>query len=223
MKKLAIGCLVILVLGGVVLTVGAYFLYRAATPMVEEARNYVRGWTELSELEKNISNTAPHQPPASGELTAAQMDRFARVQEHVGSSLGERMRQFEEQYRHLKSSGDGAAQPAPSFTELLNGLRELADVFVQARRYQVDALNKEGFSQTEYSWVRARVFQAAGVEAVSSIDFSKLEQVIRDNTGAQDVNIPRLPENQIPARNRDLVKPYLERMDRWIPLAMFGL
>ena len=35
---------------------------------------------------------------------------------------------------------------------------------MQARRYQVDALNQEQFSQAEYCWVRDRIFQAAGMK-----------------------------------------------------------
>ena len=98
MKKLLIGCLAIVVLCGVVLAVGSFFLYRAASPYIEDARSYMRGLTELGEIEKNIQNRAPHTPPGSGELTDAQVQRFARVQEHVRTSLGERMKAFEEKY-----------------------------------------------------------------------------------------------------------------------------
>ena len=80
MKKLRSGCLVTVVLAAVVLAAGSYFLYRAATPYVEDARNYLRGLSELSEIDKGIANTAPHQPPVSGELTQAQVERFAREQ-----------------------------------------------------------------------------------------------------------------------------------------------
>ena len=221
MKKLLIGCLVIVVLAAVVLAAGSYFLYRAATPYVEDARNYLRGLSELSEIDKRIANTAPYQPPASGELAQAQVERFARVQEHVRTALGQRMAEFEEKYKHLKSDSNGKAEP--SFTELIGGLRDLAGVFTEARRYQVDALNKEQFSQQEYSWVRARVFQAAGIEVANMIDLSQVERAVREGTGIKDFEAPHLPENDIPQKNRELVKPYLKQMDQWIPLAFFGL
>ena len=47
-----VGCLVILVLGAVVVTVGSYFLYRAASPLIQDARDYVQGMSELSELDR---------------------------------------------------------------------------------------------------------------------------------------------------------------------------
>ena len=104
----------------------------------------------------------------------------------------------------------------------MGGLRDLAGVFLDARRFQVDALNKESFSQQEYSWVRARVFEAAGMEAASMVDLSQLEQAVRDGTGS-DFKTPEMPKVEIPEKNRELVKPFLNRMDEWIPLAFFGL
>lgn len=219
MKKLLVGCLVILALGGVLLGVGFYYLYRAATPYIEDARAYMRTFSELGEIEKDIVNTSPHSPPESGELTDAQMQRFARVQDHVRNALGQRMKEFEEKYKHMSGNTPGRE---PSFTELMDGLRDLANVFVQARRYQVEALNKENFSQREYSWVRTRVFEAAGIEVANMIDVSKLEEAIRNGTG-EDFRAPRLPESSIPAKNRELVKPYMKQFDEWIPLAFFGL
>lgn len=219
MKKLLVGCLVIIALGAVALGVGIYFVYRAATPYIEDARSALRSLSELGELEKNIKNTAPHDPPASSELSDAQVQRFARVQDHVRTSLGQRMRDFEERYKHLKS--ENQAEP-PSFSEVMGALRDLATVFIDARRYQVDALNKEGFSQQEYSWVRTRVFEAAGIEVANMIDLGQLERSVREGTGV-DVSAPRIPTRDVPAKNRELVKPYLQQMDEWIPLAFFGL
>lgn len=220
-KKLLVGCLVIVVLAAVVLGVGSYFLYRAATPYIEDARSYFREMSELGEIEKGITNTTPYEPPASRELTQPQVERFARVQEQVRAALGQRMAEFEEKYKHLKSDGSGNAQP--SFTEVIAGLRDLAGVLPQARRYQVEALNKEQFSQQEYSWVRARVFQAAGVEVANMIDLSQIERAVREGTGMKDFEAPKLPESDIPAKNRELVKPYMKQMDQWIPLTFFGL
>jgi hypothetical protein len=204
-----------------VLAAGSYFLYRAATPYIQDARSYFREMSELGELDKGIANKTSYQAPASGELTQAQVERYARVQEHVRKALGQRMAEFEEKYKHLKSDSNGKAEP--SFTELIGGLRDLAGVFTQARRYQVDALNKEQFSQQEYSWVRTRVFQAAGVEVAHLIDVSQIERAVREGTGMKDFEAPKLPDTDIPQKNRELVKPYLKQMDQWIPLAAFGL
>ena len=221
MKKLLVGCLVIVVLGAVLLAVGSYFLYRAASPLIEDAQSYLQGMTELDDLERQITNRSPYSAPTSGEMSEAQVQRFVRVQEHVRSQLGQRMTEIEEKYTYLKGNRDSTAQV--SFTELLGSLRDMTGVFVDARRYQVEALNKEGFSQSEYSWVRDRVFQAAGVEIGSRMDLEKLQEAIRSGTGMEGINTDQLPLSDVPSKNRELVKPYISQLDDWLPLVFFGL
>jgi len=221
MKKLLFGCLGIAVLALVLFVVGAFILYRTGRPLYDSARNYITGLTELGKLDDSIVNKTPYAPPANGELTAGQVERFARVQDHVRQALGQRMNEIEQKYKSLKVNADNK-QP-PSMGEVISGLNDIANVFLQARRFQVDALNQEQFSQAEYSWVRDRVFQAAGREAAASIDLKKIEDAVKKNTGIEHVPAPEIPTVNVPARNRELVKPYLDRMDSWIPLAFFGL
>lgn len=221
MKKLLVGCLVILVLGAIVVGVGSYFLYRAASPLIEDARGYLEGMSKLEDIERGLSNKSTYTAPASGELTEAQVQRFARVQQHVRAQLGQRMSEIEEKYKHLKANSDSNTPVA--FTDVISGLRDITNVYVDARRYQVDALNKEGFSQEEYSWVRDRMFQAAGMEIGSRIDIEKLQEAVRNGTGIEGISADRLPMREVPAKNRELVKPYINQMDEWLPLVFFGL
>jgi hypothetical protein len=51
----------------------------------------------------------------------------------------------------------------------------------------------------------------------------QLETAVRDNTGLQDLKAPELPTLDVPEKNRELVKPYLNKADQWIPLVFFGL
>ncbi len=225
MKKILIGCLVILVLGGVVLGVGAYFLYRAASPVIQNARDAYNRFSEIGEIDKQIKNQAAYTAPATGELTQAQVDRFARVQEFVKSSLGRRFDEIEQKYKHLKQNSDALEKgdKEPSFTELMSALSELARVFVDARRLQVEALNQQEFSPSEYSWVRSRFYQAAGVEVTSSFDFEKIAEAARKGTGITNIEVPKPNLPEVPARNRELVKPHMSKVDDWLPLAFFGL
>jgi hypothetical protein len=220
MKKVLVGCLVVAVLGGVVLAVGSYLLYRAASPLIQDARGYLAGMSQLEEVEKGLQHTAPYTPPVSEELTGAQVERFVRVQDHVRMRLGQRITEIEQKYRYLKENQPDAQ---PGFFELLNSLREMTTVFVEARRYQVEALNKEGFSQQEYAWVRNRMYHAAGMEIGSGVDIEKLREAVRSGAGVDAIRPDRLPLGNVPAKNRELVKPHVERMDDWLPLLFFGL
>ena len=221
MKKFLVGCLILVVLCVIALGIGGFFLYRAAGPVIDNARNYLQGLSELGELDKDIKNQSPYSAPASGELTEAQVQRFVRVQDSVRAALGQRMTEIEEKFKHLKPNTEGGRQP--SMTEVIAGLSELGNAFLQARRFQVNALNTEGFSQEEYSWVRDRVFQAAGVEVTSMVDLRKLEEAVKQRTGVDNLGVDQLPQSNVPAKNRALIKPHMGKIDQWIPLAFFGL
>jgi hypothetical protein len=220
-KKLVVGCLVVLVLAVILGGVASYFLYRAASPMFQNARNYLEGMADISELDNQIANKSAFTAPANGELTEDQVTRFVRVQDGIRAALGRRFEEIEAKYKHLKGTGETPAQP--SLSDLISAVSDLGNLFVQAKRNQVEALNREGFAPAEYSWVRDRVFQAAGIEATSKIDFRKLEDMVRDGTGITDLEVPRVPMLQVPDRNRALVKPHLDKVDQWLPLMFFGL
>jgi hypothetical protein len=220
-KKLLVGCLVILVLGAILVGVGGYFLYRAASPVVQNARDYLDRFWQLGELEKQIANQTPFTAPENGELTKEQVDRFARVQQHVRGALGQRFNEIDAKYNTMKAEADGTEQPP--VREALSALGELGGLLIDARRAQVNALNQERFSSAEYSWVRARVYQAAGVEVTSGFDFQKMAEAVRKGTGIDSIEVPDTPVVNVPAKNRALVKPHLEQMDEWLPLLFFGL
>ncbi|MCA1584252.1 MAG: hypothetical protein LC791_05590 [Acidobacteria bacterium] len=144
------------------------------------------------------------------------MDRFARVQARVRQQLGTRMDEIEKQHASLKSN------ETPSPAEALSAVKEVFGLFVDARRYQVEALNEQKFSQSEYDWVRARVYSAAGMQFSSGFDFRKLEEMAR--SGQSQVGAtPNFDLPDVPERNRTLVKPHMAKMDEWLPLAFFGL
>lgn len=221
MKKLLAGCLVILALGAVIAVTAGYFLYQAAAPVVENARNYLSNLSALEDASRDIRNTGPFAPPASGELDETQVQRFVRVQEQVRAALGQRFEEIDRKYQTVARDGDGGAQV--SIREAVSALGEMATVFVDARRVQVAALNQENFSEEEYRWVRNRVFEAAGVEVTRMIDLKKVEEALRTGTGLEDISAPDLPKIDVPVKNRALVKPHLKKADDWLPLAFFGL
>lgn len=222
MKKLLAGCLVVALFAAVLFAVGGYLLFRAAQPVLQDARAYLEGLADLNDIEKEISNRTAYAPPVNSELTEAQVQRFVRVQDAVRAAMGQRMTDIEEKYKHLKANADDRQQQ-PSIGEVLGALKEVGGLFMQARRYQVEALNRENFSQDEYRWVRNRVFEAAGIEVANTVDLQKLAEAARQNTGIEDLKTPELPKIDVPEKNRELVKPFVSQMDRWIPLAFFGL
>ncbi|MCC6989186.1 MAG: hypothetical protein IT181_09330 [Acidobacteria bacterium] len=225
MKKLAIGCL----LAGVVLTVlmgvAAYFIWDYVRPILQTVTGVTTGVTGLSvlgEIEQGLEVTAPYDGPESGELTAAQVDRFLRVQRHVRLALGARVEAFGAKYRALTGPRPDGTPRVPALPELLGAIGELSTVYTDAWRAQVAAMNTERFSRDEFSWVRARVYQAAGLDA-ARYDARDLEQVIVAMSRNVKADAPASTLPDAPAAHRALVTPHLDEMKGWLAMAVFGL
>ena len=98
----------------------------------------------------------------------------------------------------------------------------MSKVYLDARRAQVDALNTEKFSRDEFSWVRLRVYQAAGIEA-AGYEPRELERMIKGMASGAEVTVPDVDLPDAPAKNRELVKPYAKQILEWLAMAAFGL
>jgi hypothetical protein len=86
----------------------------------------------------------------------------------------------------------------------------------------VDALNTEKFSREEFSWVRLRVYQAAGIEA-ARYDPRELEKLFKAMASGAQVTAPKVDLPDAPAKNRELVKPHAAQLMEWLAMASFGL
>ena len=181
-----------------------------------------RSWPRWSPTDQKLVNTSDYAGPASGELTADQVQRFLRVQAHVKATLGARAEAFTEKYKELGTTRpDGTEVPrrCPSCSP---GSATCRKVYLDARRAQVDALNTEKFSREEFSWVRLRVYQAAGIE-VAGYEPRELERMIKGMASGAEVKVPEVDLPDAPAKNRELVKPYAKQIMEWLAMASFGL
>lgn len=225
MGRFAIGCL----FGALVLAAaiggGAYVLYRAASPVMERVTGVtegVRKMADASDIERGLTTTARFDPPGSGELSEAQVARFLRVQEAVIAALGQRADAFGAKYTELTSPGPDGEARVPTLPELLSALSELSSIYLDARRAQVAAMNRDAFSRDEFSWVRVRVYQAAGLD-VLRYDARDLERLIAAMASGARLDPPEVRLPDAPERNKALVAPHAARIARWIGLAAFGL
>jgi hypothetical protein len=217
MKKFAIGCAVVLVLVLIVVGVGGYFLYkRFVGPMAE----FVTSVQQVADIEKEIKNTSSFTAPESGELTEDMVSRFVKAQTHIQSKLGSKMESLKATYDKLDKSREAENREA-SVAEGMGALRDLASLFVEGKKAQVEAMNQTGFSLQEYEWVRAQVYAAVGVVA-AGFDLKKVaEQAKAGNVeGLQGADKESLPD--VPEKNRELVAPYEKQLKEWAPLAFFG-
>jgi uncharacterized protein YxeA len=220
MKKILVGCLVVLVIALVGFGVAGFYAYRWAKPMIQSTGDYLDRARAMARLSDAVNNQSAYTPPANGELTQAQVDRFVAVQTRVRDELGARWTEIETKSAQIGArSRENNGQLALS--EMASVFSDLSGIYMDARRAQVNALNVHKFSDAEYTWVRRRVYEAAGVEIAGSIDLSKLEQMAREGTQNPSLSLPDMPKP--PRNNLALVKPHMAKVKEWVPMAVLGL
>ena len=221
MKKLAAGCLVVVLICVVALGVALYFGYRAFSPMIDNAATVLEQAKQAAAQSDRIENQARYTPPSNGELSEAQVRRFLAVHERTRTALGPKWTELQAQADRLQQQAREDARKL-SFTEAAAMIRSLGSMIVEARRAHVDALNAEQFSSSEYNWVKLRAYEAAGLELVEGIDWSELQEAIKDGADRVGVREPSVPKADVPERNRELVKPHLNALQAWLPLTVLG-
>jgi hypothetical protein len=217
MKKFAIGCAIVLVVLLVAGSIGGYFLYKKFVgPMAE----FVTNIQKVADIEKEVKNTSSFTAPENGELTEDMVARFVKAQTSVQGKLGKRMESLKATYDKLEQAQKAEGRDA-SVSEGMGALRDLASLFLEGKRAQVDAMNQNGFSMREYEWVRTQVYAAVGVVA-AGFDLKKIaEQAKAGNVDSlQGMAKGTLPD--VPDKNKELVAPHEQQLKEWAPLAFFG-
>lgn len=222
MKKVLGGCLIVAVIAMIGLGVAGYYAYRAAKPMIDSAGDYMARAREMVSIGDRITNKAPFAPPVNGELSSSQVDRFIAVQGRVRSDMGERWDEIETKSAEIQRRTEKNKTDL-SLTEVASVFSDLANIYIEARKVQVNALNVHKFSDQEYSWVRRRVYEAAGMQLAHGIDMSRIEDIARSGAQKSGMNIPDMPMPEVPQTNMRLVKPHAAKLKEWLPMAVLGL
>jgi len=218
--KLAVGCLVIVVIGVVGLGAILYFGYRAFSPMIDTTTTVLEQAKAAAAQSERLEIQTRYAPPATGELTEAQVRRYLAVHGRLQTALGPRWAELKAQAERVSQQEESNGL-ARSFTEFAVMIRSLGSIIVDARRAHVDALNAEQFSASEYTWVKLRCYEAAGLENVEGIDWSNSEAV-KNGSGRPGIKEPSVQTPEIPGRNRELVKPHVDALQEWLPLTILG-
>jgi hypothetical protein len=221
MKKLAIGCgiVVVVLLAGA--AVATYFVVNKVKSTYDE----FAALSEIPAIERRVRNTATFAPPESGELTDAQIARYVKVQQQLRTLLGSRFDEFTAKYAEVSKrmdKGQGTVFDAPS---VIGAYKDLAHTYVEAKKAQVEALNASNFSLSEYRWVRQQAYAAIGMPIV---DFDASKMIDDVTSGATPIGppVPRVggaigPSG--PEANKTLVAPYKKLLEDSAALSFFGL
>jgi hypothetical protein len=215
MKKLAIGCGVIVLVLGVGTTV---MFYIAAT----KARSYLRESGVLESIEtlgKGVTNNAAFTPPANGQLTDAMIKRFVSVHDTIVAKLGGRFNEIAAMQKEMMRREQAEHRKSTSAEDVKN-VSAMMGFILQAQGAWVEGLNQQRFSMDEYGWVRGRVYSAAGLNLVELGGRNVQEMVTQGNVVTRPIAGSSDPASR---HDRELVAPYIPKLKESAALAFFGL
>jgi hypothetical protein len=222
MSKVVIGCVGLLAVSVAGAAGASYYAYHKVTSAVAP----VVALSSLGEIERSVRSRQPYKPPASGAPSRAQVERLLDVQQAVRARLGTRADEFYHRYRKYFEPVNGATAPVGGAVDsAMLGLRmslDLAGIFMDGKRAQVDALSRTGMSLEEYSWTRSQVYAALGVPFME-ID---IPRIVADAQEGRPPSPHALNLSDIPAGSpavRRLVEPHRKMLEENVGLAFFGL
>jgi len=219
MKKAILGCLGVSLIVALVGGIGGYWF------VVKPFWEGLSSLKEINQANEEIENQESYEPPETGELKAEQVERFVAVQKEIRSGLEGKIAYLEEEYGKIEEE---ANQVEPSLGELFGFWKEGLNLYAEAKKVQIDALNEHGFSLEEYQYVQRSFYQALGLEIIP-YDLDSLA-----NAASQEKLDIELEEFEIESkdiseetlkRNRELVTEYAteEEAGKWLPFAYWGI
>jgi hypothetical protein len=212
------GCLGSAGLVVILLLVAFYFFVFRPTEAVMADMAQI---AELSDQNEKLRDLSLFAPPVNGLLTSGQLDRFARVQASMRAGLGSDLPVLQERAEKLHGIRDNTTDSNRVLTmrEAVVLFKGLGPVLTLAKTIQVEAMNREGFSQSEYRWVRERLY--------GSLGFSRTGIYIEDfedEMNGETVDRQTDPGGEIePGPNRDIAAPFSDSARDWFPFLVFGL
>jgi hypothetical protein len=216
-KKLAIGCGVVLLVTGIAASIAAYYVYRQVSTTFTQFAELA----QVPDLERDVRNREPFIPPPSEILSDAQIEKLVGVQAAVRTRLGERMAEFETKYRTLAQKENASLSDLPA---VLQAYSDLAATWIDAKRGQVEALNAAGLSLDEYRWIREQAYKALGMAFVD-LDLGRLVEDAKNGVTASKAHgqLKGAIEPAGPESNRERIQKFRKLLEENLALASFGL
>ena len=216
MKKLAIGCGIVVLVLGVAGAGVAYYLYRQVSGTFAQFAQL----SQVPEIERSVKNHDRFAPPASEELSDGQIEKLVQVQSEVRKRLGARVAEFEAKYKTLADKAEATVVDAPA---LMRAYSDLAAMWLDAKRAQVEALNAAGLSMDEYRWIRNQAYRALGMAFVD-LDVARIvDEARRGATSEAPGQLAGSIEPTGPETNRTRVERIRKQLEQNVALASFGL
>lgn len=206
MPKFLVGCLVVIVvLVGVGGTAGYFLVIKPGWEFATGVQEFVQEYAELNE---QIERQDDFEPPGEGGITSEQFQRFLVAQRDMREAMEGELGTLKERFESMQQEIDEEERDA-NIGELFTAYQGLGELLIEAKRVQVEALNRYNFSLQEYLYVRNQSYRALGQEVAVASFGDQAPQVRSSYT--------------VPDEVVEMVSPHREELMEGYAFAWFGI
>lgn len=210
-NKFVAGCATVFTILGLLFSLGVWlFVGRPAT----QAFRSVQELQQAPALEAQLANRAPFAAPQDGLLARDQVERYIAVQESITEQLRGGISTLAERYEQV----GGQEFQIMDVLRMAGAYRDYLQLLGDVRTAQVTALDAQGFSAGEYSWVRTEVLRAAGMP----ISYGGFEGLVGALSGQQQRDPAQDARTPVPPQNAALLQEMEQEMRSVTALAVLG-
>lgn len=218
MKKLAIGCGIVLLIAVIGGAIGTYYVVHKVTSTVAD----FAALGTIPDIERQVEDTSPFTPPDSGEFSDAQLTQLMAVQDAIKQKLGVRFRDLNAKYKTLADSLNHRDATALDMPGIVSAYRDLATTYLDAKKWQVEALNAQHLSLAQYRWIRTQAYAAVGLPLMD-LDPGEIISDMKAGRHFEPKKQELVAGPSGPERNQKLVEPHKKALEDNVALAFLGL
>jgi len=210
------GCGIFILLALVMLAGLGYLGYK----VFKGSYSGIQELTRFAQIENDVVNQTAYVPPADGMLSLEQVESLAYIQTQIKEAIGPEFAVLSEQHQQLISELEQMSDFA-KLRKLLSLSSQLVKPLARAKEAQIEAINREGLSMSEYKWMRTQAMQALGIPE-HKFDIHDILEHAEKGEEEKDPSTPRSEPVQNPL-NRRLLEPHIVVLTETLMLSAIGL
>ena len=204
--------IIVLLLFGVV----GYFGYK----FFKSSYNGIKELAEIATIENDVVNQTAYVPPADGLMSLEQVESLVYIQTQVKEAIGPEFESLTSEHQNLLAELEEMNDFA-KIRKLLSVSGKLVKPLSNAKRAQIDAINREGISMSEYKWLRSQAMAVLGIPD-KKLD---LRELLETATGEPSEEPQEEPSSDLVVnpQNRQLLEPHALVLGETLMLSAIGL
>ena len=204
--------IIVLLLFGVV----GYFGFK----FFKSSYNGIKELTEIATIENDVINQTAYVPPADGLMSLEQVESLVYIQTQLKEAIGPEFDSLASNYQDLVAELEKMNDFA-KIRKLLSVSGKLVKPLSNAKRAQIEAINREGISMSEYKWLRRQAMAVLGIPE-RKLD---LRELLETATGESSDEVEEVSSSDLVVnpQNRQLLEAHALVLGETLMLSAIGI